>query len=143
MLEVLWVAWIVVVLPLALLAWFVPQARRLTGVLVVLALAGPLAFILWLTQGRVVLSCAVGSVLAALVVAVFAARRTGVAQLPSLLRALWRSVLVYGLLIGAGIEAGGRWSGSDFVLWRAVLGGGLVLLAGVGLLLWSGRRQER
>ncbi len=34
-------------------------------------------------------------------------------------------------LIGAGIEFGGRWSGSTFVVWRACIGGALIFAAGI------------
>ncbi len=146
MLERLWVGWLVVVLPLALLTWFRAKEGRLERFLRVLVWGGVSAFAVWLTKGRLIAFCSLGVLLATATVFVLAVRRAGVAHLARVslaMKIMLRPIVGYGVLIGVSTEVGGRWSGSEFVVWRAGVGGGAAFLLGVALFLWLTRRQAR
>ena len=147
MLTTLWVIWLVVMCLTTLLGIFRPSSALLKPLSAFLVV-GVAGFVVWLTEGRIVAFMLLGVALAfaglLVVTAVPAAGgfRIPRARLPVLMRALRTPSLVLGALVGTGIELGGRWSGSQFVVWRAFVGGGLVLLIGVGFVARAMRAQS-
>jgi len=131
----LWPSWLVFCCFAVLVAVFKPQSAAIKPLAVVVVL-GALTFFVWLTNGRFAAFAVLGFALAHPVLLVIVVRHTGVYKVPApLLRIaatrLLVPALVLGGLIGAGIEFGGRWSGSTFVVWRACIGGTLIFAAGI------------
>jgi hypothetical protein len=143
---VLWVLWIVFCCVAALASIFRPkgEAAKVTSIVTSL---GAATFFVWLSDGRLAAFIVLGVALALPLLVGFVRRHAPKdAARPSLAlvaRRVLVPALVFGALIGVGIELGGRLSGATFVIWRACAGGALVLAGGAAFLVWSARSASR
>jgi hypothetical protein len=133
-----WCIWLVCCCLFELLAIFAPKSRAGTP-LAVTVILGVLTFAVWLTDGRLAFFT-VGAFPVALLLlwtATVSATPNAHFSLASFVAAvphLLKLALVFAALLAVGIEVGGRFSGSAFVVWRACLGGGVVLIGGLALM---------
>ena len=138
-----WPLWLVFCCIAALVEVFKPKSAASKPLNMVVVL-GALTFVIWLTDGRLAAFTVFGFVLAHPVLLVILVKRARVSEVPApLLRWAATRVLVpamvFGGFIGAGIEFGGRWSGSTFVVWRACIGGALAFAAGIAFFIRAAR----
>lgn len=120
------------------MARLVPGARALDKPLAYVFWAGVIAYVVWVTDGRLAAFAAIGfsSALGSLILlAVGRARPADLAGLPVAVKLFLRPALGFGVAIGVGIEVAGRWSGGQFVVWRGVVGGMAVLAVGLILVV--------
>jgi hypothetical protein len=139
----LWPFAVAALLLLSLVARMVPGGKRLEGLLRRAFWVCALAFFVWLTRGTFAVAAAIGFVLAFAVimgVLVSRARPVNVARLPEVAKKMLRPALGFGLIVAAGIEIGGHWSGGPFVISQAILGAALVLFFGT---IWVYRASHR
>ncbi len=96
-----------------------------------------LAFVVWVTDGRLAVFAAIGLVVALsslILLSVIRARHSNLARLPAVAKMMIRPALRLGAVIGVAIEFSGRWSGGQFVIWRGFIGGIAVLVGGLILI---------
>lgn len=123
-----------VVLVLSLVTRFVPAARKLGTLHGRILWTGVVAFFVWISDGRLALFAAVGSILAlgAVVLLTFwRASQPLDSRWPMVARMMVGPALILGAVAGIATECGGRWSGAEFVVWRGIASGVVALAAGI------------
>lgn len=138
-----WTLGVVLLLLLSLVARFVPGGKAIEKPLRYVFWASAFAFFAWMSDGRLALFAVIGYALAfASIIAVLLgrARPVNFARLPEVAKKMLRPALGFGAFIAAGMEIGGRWSGSSFVVWRGVVGAALVLVVGTILVYRASHR---